>query len=315
MVTSLIVMTLGAAFPPSILLPEYGALAKLQAHQSLKAENVEASACLDDNGNPAIQISWRLDFFRSYRKAKWQIYRDDILLNPVGATDGHVHRFLDTSSNRKVSYYKNTTRSDDLNCEDLTPAETEGPGILLGRPFIYQIRAIYGVDSLEMPLAASGLPKEGETKFCYFLSDKAAAMGSATALRRPKLVSPRTDEVVSGFRDFSFTSVAEAAFPIRVSYVLQISKSKDFRDERVYTSKEVVWNGLRDHSISFSSRFPGDTFTQALDDLAGAKRNDREKKLWWRIGARNIEDEPGPVQDVATGLRYIFSEPRSCLRP
>ena len=36
--------------------------------------------------------------------------------------------------------------------------------------------------------------------------------------------------------------------------------------------------------------------------------------IWWRIGARNIDDVPGPIPD-ATGQRYIFSVPRSFTRP
>jgi hypothetical protein len=30
--------------------------------------------------------------------------------------------------------------------------------------------------------------------------------------------------------------------------------------------------------------------------------------LYWRVGARNSGDRPGPVPDPANGQRYIFSE-------
>ena len=37
-------------------------------------------------------------------------------------------------------------------------------------------------------------------------------------------------------------------------------------------------------------------------------------QIFWRIGARNIADSPGPVPD-GTGERYIFSDVRSFTRP
>lgn len=279
----------------------------------LLAEHFLASACLDENGNPAIRLTWKLDFFKSYRKALWVISRDDFGSGPVGATDGSTFDFLDTSSSRKVKYFKNSSTIRNPICEDLIEAETEAVGILVGRPHAYFVSAIYGVSSLDMPPGTIGLPKEGLSKFCYFRSDQVTST-SATALRRPNHVFPPLNAKVSDFSDFRFTSVGTYGFPIYVGYVLQISKSEDFM-RGVFTSAELVSTAIRDTSITLSPRFPGDSFIQFLDDTVGAKIGAQDTRLWWRIGARNVEDVPGPVRDKATGLRYIFSEARSFNRP
>jgi hypothetical protein len=37
--------------------------------------------------------------------------------------------------------------------------------------------------------------------------------------------------------------------------------------------------------------------------------------FYWRVGARNSLDNPGPVPDVTTGQRYIFGTYRTLIRP
>jgi hypothetical protein len=37
-------------------------------------------------------------------------------------------------------------------------------------------------------------------------------------------------------------------------------------------------------------------------------------EMWWRIGAKNVADNPGPVKDPS-GQRYIFGSPRRFTRP
>jgi hypothetical protein len=37
--------------------------------------------------------------------------------------------------------------------------------------------------------------------------------------------------------------------------------------------------------------------------------------VYWRVGAKNIDDKPGPVPDATTGLRYIFSSYSTFIRP
>jgi hypothetical protein len=39
------------------------------------------------------------------------------------------------------------------------------------------------------------------------------------------------------------------------------------------------------------------------------------RTLYWRVGARNVADNPGPVADSFTGHRYIFSVVNQLTRP
>jgi hypothetical protein len=91
-------------------------------------------------------------------------------------------------------------------------------------------------------------------------------------------------------------------FPINIAYVVQLSSSPLFPGNATVTSGQRISGDTTDQSISFPARFTGDTFLQFLRDHFGSATT-----IWWRVGARNIEDNPGPLPDPTTGLRYIFS--------
>jgi hypothetical protein len=148
----------------------------------------------------------------------------------------------------------------------------------------------------------------GAGDFCYFVTGRAAAQGPATPLPRPVLETPQQNETVIDYRNFTFQSVVNPLFPIRIGYVLQLSSSPTFPRDRTFTTPERVSGGLGTQSIQIPREEP--TFQQFLQ-----RRFGDAQQIWWRVGARNIEDNPGPEPDQFTGMRYIFSAPQPFTRP
>jgi hypothetical protein len=119
-------------------------------------------------------------------------------------------------------------------------------------------------------------------------------------------LTPIQNQVVTTNVPFTFQSVVNPQFPARIGYIVQLSSSPQFPLSATVTSAEKVSGELTNLSVSFPPRFPGDTFTGFLQQFFG-----NTPTIWFRIGARNIDDVPGPVPDPTTHLRYIFSAPQS----
>ncbi len=140
---------------------------------------------------------------------------------------------------------------------------------------------------------------------CYFVSGRTNSEGTATPLARPQLVSPANNAVIANSTPFTFVSSATATFPITVGYILQVSSSPVFAANTTYTYPE------------FQRTEAGTLATEAIDTSAAALpafiRN--ATTVYFRIGARNVQDKPGPVLDPATRKRYIFSATSRFTRP
>jgi hypothetical protein len=129
------------------------------------------------------------------------------------------------------------------------------------------------------------------------MSIRVAAQGTATPLTRPNLRGPVEGATINAPTNFQWTSVRGPVASVLIGYVVQISPDPSFPAGRTTTLPEfvesVVANGQTVSSPTFDTGtlFPGST------------------TLYWRVGARNVADRPGPVAD-ASGNRYIFSSPR-----
>lgn len=149
----------------------------------------------------------------------------------------------------------------------------------------------------------------GQGGYCYFATDKTTASGFSTPLNRVGLLSPANNATITSYTPFSFSSAVNPSFPSQMGYVLQISSSPTFARSSTFTTNEIIRTDTTSISIALPSRFPGDNFPQFLtDNFPGAR------EFWWRIGARNINDVPGPAPD-ASGFRYVFSNPNRFTRP
>jgi len=147
---------------------------------------------------------------------------------------------------------------------------------------------------------------------CYFVSQRHTAPGTATPLNQPTLITPQQNAVVSASIPFSFNS-AVTSFPITVNYVVQLSPSQSFPQGTTFTTPLIT------------SPATGILSTKRID-IPNTDVNDpslvikvpafitNATTVWWRVGAANANDSPGPVPDV-NGQRYIWSAPRSFTRP
>ncbi|HEY0865790.1 MAG TPA: hypothetical protein VGE01_00330, partial [Fimbriimonas sp.] len=136
--------------------------------------------------------------------------------------------------------------------------------------------------------------------FCYFVSSRSSTPGTATPIRRPQLTSPADNAFIreSELQIFQVTSPFTAVgADVAPEYILQFSKTRDFRN-----------------AVTIEQWAPGNTAIVASREIAlqgeDIPSTYRSGDFYWRIGARNSLDNPGPVPDPATGERYIFSLPR-----
>ncbi len=320
-----------------------------RSNDNVAANKVVAQATYFPNqsGRPAVQLNWSLDlFFRGNQTVQWLIFRDDTGESPtLVQNDGRRTNATDTSDARAFTWFQQQDISN-VTCEGLSGVPGTGTGVVPGRPYQYSVASVYKISVLDLPNGGStgttagtggtggtgvttggtgatgatgatgGTGVNGQTgatatvgsgDFCYFVTQRSIAQGVATAYNKTPLRSPVPNDTVTTFRNFTFGSVMNAAFPTRIEYVLQLSPNAAFPRDRTFTSAPKVTTGTLDQSIALQARFPGDTFNRFVTDTFGAAAG---SQLWWRIGARNIDDSPGPVPDAATGLRYLFSDPQ-----
>jgi hypothetical protein len=141
---------------------------------------------------------------------------------------------------------------------------------------------------------------------CFFGSSQQNAVGLATAFNRPGLVSPANNATMQSPQTFTFLSVVSPQFTdVTVEYVIQLSSTINF-------SKNTFV-----HRVIGQRRDLGTLATDPIDlndpTLPASILNART--VYWRIGARNVADNPGPVKDAFTGHRYIFSIVSQLTRP
>ena len=140
---------------------------------------------------------------------------------------------------------------------------------------------------------------------CYFLSDRTNTVGFATPINPPGLVAPATNTSMSFPQSFTFNSVANPQYDQTFEYQLQVSSTLNFTKSTTF--KKVL----------FQRRDAGTLASDPIDlndpSLPLGIRN--ANKVYWRIGARNVLDNPGPVMDPFTGDRYIFSSANQLNRP
>lgn len=150
----------------------------------------------------------------------------------------------------------------------------------------------------------TGSTSGGGGTLCYFLSQRTVSKGVATPLSRATLQSPSPGQSVSGPTPFTFSS-AVGSNPITVEYIVQFSDSPTFAAGRVVTAATVVKNTTG--TISTGSI---DTSASSLPAYIRSAQT-----VYWRVGARNLDDKPGPVKDPSTGLRYVFGTASTFTRP
>lgn len=266
-------------------------------------DRVKAEATFNTlSAGPSVRISFNTNVFvrGNQQKFQWQIWRNDVTDTPVLVVDGSQNSVIDTTAARTLIWEKAPRSSVEL-CTQAPSDQPEVtvPGINPGQPYLYSVELIYRISALDFPN-----PPTSGSGFCYFQSDRQTARGPATPLNRPELVSPPQGQEIDPAVDipFTFNSVV-TSFPITVEYILQFSTSSLFPANQTETIGPITSN-----SASVVSMGSINTVTGRKSFIQNAST------VYWRIGARNVEDVPGPVPD-ASGQRYIFSTVRTFTRP
>lgn len=256
--------------------------------------DVVAEATVDGNFEPVIRVSWKTTLFAKDNAShiQWQVFRSDNMgidgngnLIPVGVVPGNQNFFIDTTLPRNFSYASPPREGS----EDLELQEVEGgPGVAAGRSYTYQVALVYS------ERRDTG---DGETTLFYHLSGRVPT-GQATAIAPSVLRTPTRGSEDADPRNIQFSWFAADGANV---YVVEVSYDPTFTDRRagrIFTTPEI------------QSTVPaGGIVSTDLLNIATTLNvpSDRRVTLYWRVGARNNADSPGPV--AQGGVRYVWSRP------
>jgi hypothetical protein len=273
-------------------------IARASSGGNTPVQTVIAEAGADGNFEPFVRISWKTTLFAKSvpDTIQWQIFRSDFIdldekanRIPVGVVPGNQNFFIDTTVPRVLTYASLLREGeDDLDFQTLEE-ESPAPGVAPGRSYTYQLALVY----------RERIEAEGETIFLFKLSDRVRS-GQATVLLPVQLLTPlqRSEDVDPKDVRFSWLA-AEGANAYRV----EVSTDPTFRDRnRTFVSNEILSTAAGGSPVS-TERINLETALLNRLGLTGQRVT-----LYWRVGARNLYDDPGPIPGPG-GLRYVWSRP------
>ncbi|MGQ9542208.1 MAG: hypothetical protein ACUVTY_14110 [Armatimonadota bacterium] len=258
-------------------------------------EGPKAEAIIDASG-PAVRISWNPSVFAlgNNDRTLYHIYREPADPTrprvPVLTAGPNETSVVDTQTARTVSYV-DIPPGQEVDTPDTTDEE-DVPGVQPGQSYRYAVTLVYKFVS---PFIGQTGGQQGQQQqnVTYRESDKSWT-GQATPLNQAVLLNP-----ANGSQDVNLSSVSFEfqAVPGAQAYIVEVSTDPIFRDKSVsfYTNEVMLPAGatVTIRNVDLRARF------------AGAQR------LYWRAGARNINDSPGPASwpgDSREQYRYIWSE-------
>lgn len=272
--------------------------ARIAQGGSSGVDSVKAEPITDPTG-PAVKISWKPSVFAQANQDRilYHIYRDPADPTrprvPVLTARSNETYVVDTQVTRTVSYV-DIAPGQEVDTPDLTDEE-DMPGVTAGQSYRYAVTLIYRFVS---PLSGQTGGGQGQQQqdVTYRESDKKWT-GFATPLAQPVLLRPANGSQDINLRsvDFEFQAVPGAQ-----AYRVEISTDPTFQNKALsfYTNEVMMPAGatITIRNINLSTKFSG------------------TQRLYWRAGARNINDQPGPAPwtgDSKGQYRYIWSEPFS----
>jgi hypothetical protein len=273
-------------------------VARASSGGNTPVQTVVAEAGADGNFEPFVRISWKTTLFAKSvpDTIQWQIFRSDFIdldekanRIPVGVVPGNQNFFIDTTVPRVLTYASLLREGEeDLDFQTLED-DSPAPGVAPGRSYTYQIALVY----------RERIEAEGETVFLFKLSDRVRS-GQATVLLPVQLLTPlqRSEDVDPKDVRFSWLA-AEGANAYRV----EVSTDPTFRDRnRTFVTNEIPSTAVGGSPVS-TERINLETALLNRLGLTGQRVT-----LYWRVGARNLYDDPGPIPGPG-GLRYVWSRP------
>lgn len=149
----------------------------------------------------------------------------------------------------------------------------------------------------------------GTNNDCYFISGRTNSQ-FATALFPPVLVQNSGNNGSVNYQ-FSSGTPQSSSQPITVQYVLEFSDQPfaPGNTNHIYVAGTYVSNVTSVLSI------PADVWPSSTESTTAPSWAQNATTLYWRVGARDIIDSPGPLPDISTNQRYIFSTYQSISKP
>ena len=147
---------------------------------------------------------------------------------------------------------------------------------------------------------------------CYFESQKSTAEGLATPLTAPVLETPIVSTTGNVYQ-FQFIG-SNRQYALTLDYIVELSDSSSFpansSDTYSFTLQKIGASGSTTTGTTYTS--PSVTISGKASLLPANVQ--AAQIIYWRVGARNHWDVPGPVPDALSGERYIFSTPSQISR-
>lgn len=217
----------------------------------------------------------------------------DLASNVAQPAYGYAHSCIDDFMARSFSFYQASKN------HKLTAKNVEAPGIIMGLPYKYWVSCLYRRNN-----KSAAKPTYLETQPAY--------AGQATCLQRPLPSAPGTPWPGAYARldviTFQWWGSRGAD-----QYSIEVSTSPLF-------SRESTWVSHVYAPTFADPAFFVQIYTDVLStapELAGVVDGDT---LYWRVGARNSKDDPGPIpagpSPLAKGAkntRYIYNSAENVL--
>jgi hypothetical protein len=254
---------------------------------------ITEATVLDDGITPGVKCSWKPSIFSGGRgRVEWQVWRNDYQPTPVLIVNGVESRALDFPAPRTLPWRNMGTVIGGTECVD-DPGQEDfdnpAPGINAGTTYFYLLSLVYKVSSLDLPGGGTG----GAATDCFFQTGRQSAMGSVTPIDPLSFETSRLPANGSSvIRDGVLPQPVQfqwGSAPGANQYIVEISTRLDFRGSvRVAGTLDSTLSGtLGLEPVDIQPFFPA------------------ANRLYWRVGARNAADVPGPVKD-SIGERYVF---------
>jgi len=256
------------------------------------------------SGTPGVEVSWGTDFSLrgNTQRYQFQVYRENPTETIAISVPGSQSFAVDNAAGQSATFSNFGNVVGGTTCANPAP-----PGVttatvvpqVIGQPYQYGVELVYVLSSLDLPNPG------GTVQSCYFVTPRAFTQGVATPLNQPQQTFPSDPFPITGPITFSFNSSQTGTVLITVDYCVEVSASSTFNPgQTVVVSK-------------FTSNTSGTLSTPSQVDLSSVSLPlaiRQAQTLFWRVGARNNADRPGPLPDLI-GEHYIFSAWLRLTRP
>jgi len=309
------------------------------------------------NFAPAVRLSWRDNLFGG-GTLEYHIWRSpDAPFNytgiPVRASTASVQQVYDYPSpfdywNGVNSYLQpaapnsgagngggtgGTGTTGQGAAASVTPAAGSAPaGFIIGTSYTYQITAVVERQSASISGnngqngGGGGTGGTGTTGGTEDVETAPVTSGQSTPVNQPGLTAPASGMSSVNIRQLNFTWTSVIGADV---FVVEVSSDRTFMNPSLILQLPQVFStapnaqgvaqtlsapiDLTNNSLNGALR-RNTAFNNFITSVPGAA----VPTLWWRVGARNNEDRPGPVSfpdrvpsNSSRMWRYIYSTPQS----